>query len=109
MHQQHLTRREVIPIMVAPPDGQMTEAFLLEQLVWKYGPTLNRTELLEVTKVSNSSAGNFTNEKHQRCDPQYPKGFPLFDSDNSPCAYFAVDAAKWLFTRYTKHINSNKV
>ena len=105
MHQQHLTRREAIPIE-AEPDQELTEAAILAVLLSKYGPTLSLAELLEVTKVSRSTADNLKNPMHKRFDPQYPKGSPLFDSPNSPRIYRSPQAAKWLFKRLTKHINA---
>lgn len=105
MHHKHLNERMTIPIVAAPPNGEMTESLLLEQLVWKYGPVLNSPELRQASKVSKSSAGNLNSGQ----DESYPKGFPLFDSVNSPRAYFAQDVARWLFERHTKHINSKKV
>ena len=109
MQQQHNIEREVIPIKAAPPAGPVTEASILALLLAKYGPTLSFAELLHVTKVGRSTAANFKNPKHKRFNSLYPQGFPLFDSTNSPRAYWTHHAAKWLFNRHTNHINSKKV
>lgn len=108
MHQHHNIQLDVIPIQTAPPDGPVTEASILALLLSIYGPTLSFAELLHVTKVGRSTAGNFKNLKHKRFDPLYPQGFPLFDTTNSPRAFWTHHAAKWLFNRDTNHINSKK-
>ena len=91
-----------VPIQAALPVGMVTEESILASLLEKYGPTLSFAELLTVTKVGSSKAYELKNPKHPGFDPLYPKGFPLFDSSNSPRVFWTHHAAHWLFGRSSK-------
>ena len=65
-------------------------------------PVLRFAELLQLTKVGKSKAYDLMNPKSPGFDPDYPTGFPLFDSPRSPKAYWRHEAMAWLEGRSKK-------
>lgn len=94
-----------IPIPPAMPAGLVTEESILTLLLSIYGPTLSFAELLKVTKVGRSKAYQLMNPKHSGFDPSYPSGFSLFNSKNSPRAFWTRDAASWLYGRFANNFH----
>jgi len=60
-------------------------------------PSLRFKELLQVTSVGRSQAYVL-----MKTDPDFPKGIPLYDSENSPKFYWTHEAIAWLQGRATK-------
>jgi predicted DNA-binding transcriptional regulator AlpA len=65
-------------------------------------PVLRFAELLQLTKVRKSKAYDLMNPKSPGFDPEYPTGFPLFDSPRSPRVYWRHEAIAWLDGRSKK-------
>ena len=65
-------------------------------------PVLRFVELLLLTKVGKSKAYELMNPKSPGFDPDYPTGFPLFDSPRSPKVYWRHEAMAWLHGRSKK-------
>lgn len=79
---------------VAMPLSSTSEDFALS-LVDR--PTLRFKELLQVTSVGRSQAYVL-----MKTDPDFPKGIPLYDSENSPKFYWTHEAIAWLRGRAAK-------
>lgn len=60
-------------------------------------PTLRFKELLQVISVGRSQAYVL-----MKTDPDFPKGVPLYDSENSPKFYWTHEAIGWLQGRVAK-------
>lgn len=60
-------------------------------------PTLRFKELLRVISVGRSQAYVL-----MKTDPDFPKGVPLYDGENSPKFYWTHEAIAWLHGRATK-------
>ena len=71
-------------------------------------PILRFPELLKVTKVGRSKAYDLMNPKSPAFDPDYPAGFPLFDSPRSPKAYWRHEALAWIEGRSNKFRNQQQ-
>ncbi len=65
-------------------------------------PIVRFRELLKVTQVGRSKAYELMNPKHRNFDPDFPSGFPLFDSPRSPKAWYREDAIAWVEGRANK-------
>ena len=65
-------------------------------------PVLRFSELLMMTKVRKSKAYDLMDPDSEGHDPDYPTGFPLFDSPRSPKVYWRHEAVAWLEGRYNK-------
>lgn len=65
-------------------------------------PVLRFTELLALVKVRKSKAYDLMNPKSSGYDPDFPTGFPLFDSPRSPKCYWRHEAIAWLEGRSSK-------
>jgi len=65
-------------------------------------PVLRFSELLAMTKVGKSKAYDLMNPDSESHDPDYPTGFPLFDSPRSPKVYWRHEAIAWIEGRYNK-------
>lgn len=61
------------------------------------GPTLRFKELLQVTRVGRSKAYQL-----MKSDVDFPKGIPLYDSDQSPKFYWTHEAMAWVESRAKK-------
>lgn len=68
----------------------------------KGSPIVLLAELLEITKVGKSKAYRLMNPKKPDYDPEFPTGFPLFDSPRSPKAYWRCEAIAWVQGRSRK-------
>lgn len=60
-------------------------------------PTLRFKELLQMISVGRSQAYVL-----MKSDPGFPKGIPLYDSENSPKFYWTHEAIAWLQGRASK-------
>ncbi|PAM64634.1 hypothetical protein CEK00_09345 [Stenotrophomonas maltophilia] len=60
-------------------------------------PALRFKDLLRVIQVGRSKAYMLMKE-----DPSFPKGIPLYDSENSPKFYWTHEAIAWLQGRAAK-------
>jgi predicted DNA-binding transcriptional regulator AlpA len=67
------------------------------------GPTLRFKELLKVVRVSRSKAYEL-----MKSDPDFPKGIPLYDSEQSPKFYWTHEAMAWVEARSNKFRNQQK-
>ncbi|WP_182657447.1 helix-turn-helix transcriptional regulator [Stenotrophomonas lacuserhaii] len=65
-------------------------------------------ELLKLTKVGRSKAYDLMNPKSPAFDPDYPAGFPLFDSPRSPKVYWRHEALAWIEGRSNKFRNQQQ-
>lgn len=81
------------------PGEYKTELMHLpSQRAWQPdGPTLRFKELLKVTRVSRSKAYEL-----MKSDSDFPKGIPLYDSDQSPKFYWTHEAMEWVESRAKK-------
>lgn len=94
------------PVMNASEMSVQYQALVGEALksaLQHYGPTVRIDGLLEITRVSRSAAYVL-----MKTDPDYPKGIPLYDSDNSPKFYWTHEAIAWVETRCNKFRNLNE-
>ncbi|KAF1687962.1 hypothetical protein B1992_00545 [Pseudoxanthomonas broegbernensis] len=64
---------------------------------WPDSPTLRFKDLLKVLSVSRSKAYEL-----MKIDPDFPKGIPLYDSDQSPKFYWTHEAIAWVEGRANK-------
>lgn len=71
--------------------GLRTQIGLLER------PTLRLKELLQFLSVGRSQAYVL-----MKTDPDFPKGVPLYDGENSPKFYWTHEAVAWLQGRVAK-------
>lgn len=67
------------------------------------GPTLRFKELLKIVRVSRSKAYEL-----MKFDPDFPKGIPLYDSEQSPKFYWTHEAMAWVEARSNKFRNQQK-
>lgn len=67
------------------------------------GPTLRFKELLKVVRVSKSKAYEL-----MKSDPDFPKGIPLYDGEQSPKFYWTHEAMAWVEARSHKFRNQPK-
>lgn len=65
-------------------------------------------ELLQLTKVGRSKAYDLMNQRSPGFDPDYPSGFPLFDSPRSPKVYWRHEALAWIEGRSNKFRNQQQ-
>ncbi|HIE5095660.1 MAG: hypothetical protein DI584_07240 [Stenotrophomonas sp.] len=65
--------------------------------VWPSSPTLRLKELLKLLSVSRSKAYEL-----MKTDPDFPKGVPLYDSEQSPKFYWTHEAIAWVQGRTNK-------
>lgn len=65
-------------------------------------PIVRFRELLKVTQVGRSKAYELMNPKSPGFDPDFPIGFPLFDSPRSPKAWYRHEAIAWVEGRANK-------
>ena len=75
----------------------------LQQVLQNYGPAVRIDGLSEITCVSRSKAYEL-----MQTDPTFPKGIPLYDSDNSPRFYWTHEAVAWLEARSNKFRNMSE-
>lgn len=71
--------------------------------------TIRFRRLLEITQVSRSKYYELTNPSHANYDPSFPVGFPIYDSPNSPLAWYRNDAEAWVARRSKKARPSRRV
>lgn len=71
-------------------------------------PIMRFRELLQVTQVGRSKAYELMDPKSRSFDPDYPTGFPLFDSPRSPKGYWRHEAMAWIESRSNKFRNQKK-
>lgn len=71
-----------------------------EYLLQHYGPVLRRKEMIKVLSVGRSTSYLMVKQ-----DATFPKGVPLFDSENSPKIYWTHEVIAWLEARYQKFHN----
>lgn len=71
-------------------------------------PILRFSEFLGVVKVGRSKAYDLMNPKSPRHDPEFPTGFPLFDSPRSPKGYWRHEAIAWARDRSNKFRNQQR-
>ncbi|HDX0901829.1 TPA: AlpA family phage regulatory protein [Stenotrophomonas maltophilia] len=64
---------------------------------WPDSPTLRLKELLKLLRVSRSKAYEL-----MKTDPDFPKGVPLYDGEQSPKFYWTREAIAWAEGRTTK-------
>lgn len=64
---------------------------------WPDSPTLRLKELLKLLQVSRSKAYEL-----MKTDPDFPKGIPLYDCEQSPKFYWTHEAVAWLEGRAAK-------
>lgn len=79
-----------------------------ERIVSVDAPVLRFAELLALTKVRKSKAYDLMNPKSPGYDPDFPTGFPLFNSPRSPKGYWRHEAMAWLEGRSNKFRNQQK-
>ena len=72
------------------------------------GPIIRFRELLSITQVGRSKAYLLMNPKSSEFDPDYPTGFPLFDSPRSPKAFYRHEAIAWVEGRANKQRHFQK-
>lgn len=84
------------------------QTFTDERVVIVAEPVLRFAELLALTKVRKSKAYDLMNPKSPGHDPDFPTGFPLFDSPRSPKGYWRHEAMAWLEGRSNKSRNQQK-
>ncbi len=65
-------------------------------------PIVRFRELLRVTQVGRSKAYELMNPKSPGFDPDFPTGFPLFDSPRSPKVWYRHEAIAWVEGRANK-------
>lgn len=65
---------------------------------WPDSPTLRFKELLKLLRVSRSKAYEL-----MKTDPDFPKGIPLYDSEQSPKFYWTHEAIAWIEGRNAKY------
>ncbi|OOG51258.1 hypothetical protein B0E50_00590 [Rhodanobacter sp. C01] len=65
-------------------------------------PVIRFRELLSITRVGRSKAYTLMNPQSPGFDPDYPTGFPLFDSPRSPKAFYRHEAIAWIEGRANK-------
>lgn len=65
-------------------------------------PIVRFRGLLKVAQVGRSKAYELMNPKHPKFDPEFPAGFPLFDSPRSPKAWFRHEVIAWVEGRANK-------
>lgn len=68
-------------------------------------PILRFSEFIRLVKVGRSKAYNLTNPKSPEYDPEFPTGFPLFDSPRSPKGYWRHEGIAWARGRSNKFRN----
>lgn len=66
-------------------------------------PTLRLKELLKVVRVSRSKAYEL-----MKTDPDFPKGIPLYDGNQSPKFYWTHEALAWVEARSNKFRNQSQ-
>lgn len=71
-------------------------------------PIIRFRELLRITRVGRSKAYLLMNPKSIGFDPDYPTGFPLFDSPRSPKAFYRHEAIAWVEKRANKQRQIHK-
>lgn len=76
----------------------LAEQAIKSELLQKYGLTVRIDGLLEITRVSRSAAYVL-----MKTDPDYPKGIPLYNSENSPKFYWTHEAIAWVESRSNKY------
>ncbi|WP_295909978.1 AlpA family phage regulatory protein [uncultured Xanthomonas sp.] len=64
---------------------------------WPDSPTLRLKELIKLLRVSRSKAYEL-----MKSDPDFPKGIPLYDSEQSPKFYWTHEAMAWAEGRAAK-------
>lgn len=64
--------------------------------------------LLKVTQVGRSKAYELMNPKNPGFDPDFPTGFPLFDSPRSPKVWYRHEAIAWVEGRANKQRQNQK-
>ncbi|WP_313207283.1 AlpA family phage regulatory protein [Stenotrophomonas sp.] len=86
---------------VSMPDRSNSAAHFLipEGLMGR--PTLRLKDLLKVMSIGRSQAYVL-----MKTDPTFPKGVPLYDSENSPKFYWTHEAIAWLQGRASKVAHS---
>lgn len=72
------------------------------------GPIIRFRELLSITKVGRSKAYLLMSPKSSEFDPDFPAGFPLFDSTRSPKGFWRAEAMAWLEGRSKKFRSQKK-
>lgn len=71
-------------------------------------PVVRFSELLRIMRVGRSKAYLLMNPSSPQFDANFPKGFALFDSTNSPKGYWRHEAMAWLERRSKKFRNQDK-
>lgn len=84
------------------------QTFTDERVAILGDPVLRFHEFLAVTKVGKSKAYDLMNPKSPGYDPDFPTGFPLFDSPRSPKGYWRHEAMAWLDGRSKKFRKQQK-
>jgi predicted DNA-binding transcriptional regulator AlpA len=82
---------------VQSPDGFKV---IKEYLLQHYGPVLRHKEMIKALSIGRSKSYEMAKK-----DPSFPKGIPLFDSENSPKIYSTHDVIAWLEARYQQFNN----
>jgi hypothetical protein len=101
-------RAERRPLSKSEANLVRVQTFTDERVVVVDGPVLRFAELLAITKVRKSKAYDLMNPKSPGYDPDFPTGFPLFDSPRSPKGYWRHEAMAWLEGRSNKFRNQHK-
>lgn len=65
-------------------------------------PVMRREEMAEFVCMGRSMSYKIGSE-----DPQFPKGVPIFDSENSPMFFWRHEALAWLIDKTNKYRNQN--
>lgn len=71
-------------------------------------PVVRFPEFIKITGVGRSRSYDKWNEKSPFKDPDYPKGFPLYDSPRSPKVFWVHEALAWVKARSDKHRNQSQ-
>lgn len=95
-------KRISIPIVESSQSQPITG--LASVLAWQADhPTMRFKELVKVGSFSRSKAYEL-----RKSDPTFPKGTPLYDSENSPKFYWTHEVMAWLEARSNKFNNQLK-
>lgn len=68
-------------------------------------PVVRTQGFFKITGVSRTRGYEMWNRKSPYWDPEFPVGFPLYDSPNSPKVFWVHEALAWLQARSNQHRN----
>ena len=68
-------------------------------------PIVRMREFLKIVGVSRTRAYEKWNPKSPYWDPEFPVGFPLYDSPQSPRVFWVHEGFNWVQARSNQHRN----